>query len=159
MKICTVCQLTKDLKQFNFSNKSKNIRGAKCKACVKIQRLKYKHKQKEYDTRRKIEGILLTRERARLWHKNNKALSSFNSMQYYTRKLNATPKWLTEEHIDEIKQFYIDAEYLTHLTKVKFHVDHIMPLKGETLCGLHVPWNLQLLPANENCSKSNKIIS
>lgn len=70
-------------------------------------------------------------------------------------KLLRTPKWLTKEQLQEIKQFYIDAEYLTYYTKVQFEVDHIIPLRGKHVSGLHVPNNLQLLTEKENEIKHN----
>ena len=70
---------------------------------------------------------------------------------YRARKLNATPRWLNDEDREKIRNIYQEAER-TGLT-----VDHIYPLKGKTVCGLHVPRNLQLLPAGENSKKGNKM--
>ena len=73
-------------------------------------------------------------------------------------KLLATPPWLTKEHFSQIEAFYIEAVRLTKETGILHHVDHIIPLQGKDVCGLHVPWNLQILTAAENTSKSNKYV-
>lgn len=75
----------------------------------------------------------------------------------HARKLNRCPAWLTVEHLKEIEQFFRDASYLKALTKVRFEVDHIVPLQGKNVSGLHVPWNLQLLTATENREKKNNL--
>jgi hypothetical protein len=76
--------------------------------------------------------------------------------KYRAVKLNATPKWLTVDDFKQIEVFYVNAQNFNLTTGVKHHVDHIVPLQGENVCGLHVPWNLQVLTASENTSKSNK---
>jgi hypothetical protein len=72
-------------------------------------------------------------------------------------KLNATPKWLTNSDFAEIEELYLCARMFRLYTGEEYHVDHIVPLQGKTVCGLHVLWNLQVIPAKENLSKSNKI--
>jgi hypothetical protein len=68
-------------------------------------------------------------------------------------KLQAMPKWLTQKQRAEIKALYRKARELSTTTLFQWHVDHIIPLNGTNICGLHVPWNLQLLPAEINSSK------
>ena len=79
------------------------------------------------------------------------------STHYLERKQKATPPWLTEEHKNQIKIFYVKSKKLTIETGVQYSVDHIIPLKGKLVCGLHVPWNLQVITHRENCSKNNRI--
>jgi hypothetical protein len=64
----------------------------------------------------------------------------------------ATPLWANKK---KIKEFYSVAKLLTENTGVKHHVDHIVPLRGEFVCGLHVEHNLQILTQEENIRKSN----
>jgi hypothetical protein len=71
---------------------------------------------------------------------------------------DATPKWLTKEDKRTIRQLYIDAMTVTRITGVPYVVDHIIPLLGEEVSGLHVPWNLQVMPREENLKKSNKLV-
>ena len=58
----------------------------------------------------------------------------------------ATPKWVD---IEAIANIYANRPE-------GYHVDHIIPLKGKEVSGLHVPWNLQYLPAKVNMAKRNK---
>lgn len=71
--------------------------------------------------------------------------------------MNATPFWLTSIQKAQIQEFYDIAVAKTMQTGVAHQVDHIHPLQGKAVCGLHVPWNLQVITASENAGKSNKV--
>jgi len=66
--------------------------------------------------------------------------------EYKTSKIQRTVSW---SELDKIKEFYNNCPQ-------GHHVDHIIPLNGEKVSGLHVLENLQYLPASDNCSKNNK---
>lgn len=74
------------------------------------------------------------------------------------RHRNATPPWITAEQKLLIRQMYLEAQRLTKLTGVRYVVDHIVPLINPSVCGLHVPWNLQIMTQEENLQKSNKLL-
>jgi len=67
-----------------------------------------------------------------------------------------TPKWLTKEDFAVIESFYAKAKAMSKKTGDEYHVDHIIPLRGKKVSGLHVPSNLQILLGTENISKFNK---
>jgi hypothetical protein len=91
------------------------------------------------------------------WKKNNPEKVRQYSAKRRSKTLLAMPNWLSEEQLCEISYVYITARDLELLTGEPHHVDHIVPLQGEDVCGLHVPWNLRAIPAKENLKKSNKI--
>jgi hypothetical protein len=92
----------------------------------------------------------------KLYRQRHPEKVNLNTANRDALKKKRKPKWLTVEHLNQIGQFYADAAYLTAYTKVVFQVDHIIPILGKNVSGLHVPWNLQLLTAKENASKGNR---
>lgn len=99
---------------------------------------------------------LKARQLAKLYRMVNIDRVRWHTANYRAKKLQATPLWLNDSQIEEILDFHTSAKMFQLYTGVDYQVDHIVPLQGETVCGLHVPWNLQLLPSFENQSKSNR---
>lgn len=94
-----------------------------------------------------------------MWRKANPGKMNAKNARRRAAKFNATPEWLTKKQLLEIEEFYIEAVRLTKETGIKHQVDHKEPLQSKDVCGLHVPWNLQILTAEENIRKGNKIKS
>jgi hypothetical protein len=91
------------------------------------------------------------------WEVKNPGKLNAKTRKYQTSKIFRTPKWLTEQDFKVISGFYSIAAMLTRENNEPWHVDHIIPLRGKLVSGLHTPNNLQVMRGVENCKKGNKI--
>lgn len=81
--------------------------------------------------------------------KNGALITSYKA-RYRAARRKATPPWLTKDDLSKIRQVYAEAKRLSVETGVPYEVDHIVPLAGKVVSGLHVPWNLRAIPKVEN---------
>lgn len=125
-KICSVCNITKSIDDYGFSGYIRKSDG------VKLRRA-YCHQCNSSIANR--------------WRKNNLTKDTFRVALRRKISKQATPPYVNKQ---ELFVFYQKARELN------MTVDHIIPLKHELVCGLNVPWNLQLLTKSENSAKNNK---
>jgi hypothetical protein len=109
---------------------------------------KYKKYTKKYREKNK--------EKLAKYKKDNRGKFTALEVRRYCYKIKRTPKWLTKKDFIEIENIYIKAKEKSKLYKEQYHVDHIIPLNGKYVSGLHIQSNLQIIKASENLSKSNK---
>ena len=91
------------------------------------------------------------------WAKANPAKVNFRFAKRRAVKKNAIPAWISAIQLAQIQEMYDVAIAKTTQTGIQHHVDHIHPLQGNGFNGLHVPWNLRVIPAHENQVKSNNL--
>ena len=150
VKTCSLCKQEFPLSQFTMrKRKRKNgssYRAADswCKPCKNKKGAKQRASPQGKATRKAYEESPAGKARA----KRDRAIRDRRSKE-------ATPTWLTPEQKQQIVDIYEHMRDCRAVTGEDYHVDHIVPLRGEDICGLHVPWNLQVLPAYVNISKSN----
>lgn len=125
-----------------------------CVACGQDKHKNNLARKLEYARQYRRANSEKIREAMKAYYENNKHLFySFNRLRRAQTR-QAQPTWVDTRAVAD---FYRRAIELSSLRGIKYHVDHIVPLRGKNVCGLHVPWNLQVIPASENLSKSNKL--
>lgn len=133
-------------KSWNSANQEKRL--SYCRNFNRRNRLKRSIDNRRYRQKRADE----LREYRSEWSKRNSDLVCFYSATRKANQLLATPKWANEFFI---KEAYALASLRSKVMTSKWHVDHIVPLKSDLVCGLHVENNLRVIPQPENNRKKN----
>ena len=84
------------------------------------------------------------------WVEANKARSNSLKAKYRAARRQACPPWLNKEMLNQIHEIYRLRRQISEATGIVHEVDHIVPLQGGTVCGLHVPWNLRVITKEQN---------
>jgi hypothetical protein len=175
MKTCTHCKQEKPFEAFYTSSTHKSGYVSWCKVCeserckAKFERRKERHLAKAKEWREENPDANKASVQAwresnpertaamyRDWAERNRDKVNAKWMARDAAKKSRTPSWLTVDDHWIIEQAYDIAAKRTQVLGIQFHVDHIVPLQGRTVSGLHVPWNLQVIPAKLNQQKSNR---
>ena len=146
-KICTKCKQEKESILFKKDKERIDGLSSWCKlcnskaTCLKVDRIRANKNNRNYKKTKK----------GKIANSNYKKRYPYkifaNTRKRQINKLKAIPLWADLNGINDI---YQEARYQG------LHVDHIIPLQGRNVCGLHWEWNLQLLTPFENCSKGNR---
>lgn len=159
MKTCSKCRIEKPLSDFNKASKHLDGLRCECRQCQSVYRRINFEKNREKQLKQGQNWKDANRERVRKyssdWKINNRARATANQMRRHVKKVSSEIM-----KGDEWNDFYIDEIYelarvRTLETKTAWEVDHILPLQGKLISGLHVWYNLQLLTASKNRSKRN----
>ena len=146
-KHCLDCDI--ELGLHNWHPAARKQSQHRCNPCknsrLKLWRENNKEHVKAYQAKWYLKNPDRQRKASREWRKNNsKYLRGFGAKRR-ARKLQRTPNW---SNLDQIKQIYLNCP--DNMT-----VDHIIPMQGEFVSGLHVPENLQYLDLPTNSAKHN----
>lgn len=128
---------------------------------VKQAKRKYAEKNKEACRQRVAAWREANKEKMqaarRAWREKNKSKDLANTRARQLGKKNRTPSWLNSDEMWMIDEAYKLAADRTKLFGFVWNVDHVVPLNGKQVSGLHVPWNLQVIPGVENSRKGNRL--
>ena len=136
-------------RQYSLANKEKET--------LRLKKYVLENKEKVNLAKRKWRAANKDKQHAlsSAWVEVNRGRYNYLHSKRRAAKLNATPKWLTREDYCLMSDYYMMAKELEKVFPWGQQVDHIIPLQGKTVCGLHVPNNLQILSVWQNQTKNN----
>ena len=153
-KVCKTCNQGLPLTSFHKAKQGKFGVRSSCKDC-ELSKQSVRRNCDEIKAKVSVYNKSYPKDKKsaaqKAWAKNNyDRVLSYNASR---RQLSKRATFSGYEK--EIAEFYWLARDLKAITGEDYHVDHIVPLRGKNICGLHVPWNLQVLPSDLNLSKGN----
>ena len=149
-----------DRKAWNKAYREKHKEELKAKRKIYLEKEETKEKVRASDKAWYEANKERTKEHKlaymKAYRKDKKEIANANKAKRKAATLNRTPSWLTKEDLEEMKDIYRMASRRQEVEGIAYHVDHIIPMQGKIISGLHVPSNLQILKAKDNITKGNK---
>jgi hypothetical protein len=156
MKTCTRCKEQKPLEHFGADRHASDGLNFRCRPCAaaigRESRAKNRARSNEASRRWAAKNPDRWKEIIRDWHRRNPGYATAKVMEREAQKLRATPSWMDPERVEAV---YALARKCRD-EGMKVEVDHLVPLRGRTVCGLHTHDNLAVVERRDNMSKGNR---
>lgn len=151
---CYVCERERSAERRKTDQYKERTNSWARKARAERPELREKHRQ--YAAQYRANNPDKVQASLNKWRRENVAQTrAYNATQRAARR-KAVPPWVGKAHLDKIAELHVAARQLEESTGLPHAVDHIVPLKNKLVCGLHVWWNLRVIPDSENARKKNR---
>lgn len=158
MKQCSKCKQVKAPDCFNTDRSRSSGLQSRCKVCNREEVYAWKREHKEVTVAAVRDWQMRNEVKVRNYRKKWEDKNPHHHIERNLKRMRRVVKWLTAEDKIKIKSKYALARKKTRTTGEQWEVDHIIPLNGALVSGLHVPSNLRVIKRTTNLKKGNKFV-